>query len=44
MSNFLTQRAENFENAINSAKEIADILNVDPVFPKIRKKKKGNHV
>jgi hypothetical protein len=39
MSNFLTYRAENFESVINSAKEIADILDVDPVFPKIPKKK-----
>jgi hypothetical protein len=35
---------ENFESVINSVKEIVDILDVDPVLSKIRKKKKGNHV
>jgi hypothetical protein len=40
MSNFLTYRAENFESIINSAEEIANILDVDPVFPRIPKKKK----
>jgi Zn-dependent M32 family carboxypeptidase len=40
MSNFLTYTAENFESVINSAEEIVNILDVDPVFPKIRKKKK----
>jgi hypothetical protein len=40
MSNFLTYRAENFESITNSAEEIANILDVDPVFPKIPKKKK----
>jgi hypothetical protein len=40
MSNFLTYRAENFESIINTAEEIANILDVDPVFPKIPKKKK----
>jgi Zn-dependent M32 family carboxypeptidase len=42
MSNFLTYTAENFESVINSAEEIVNILDVDPVFSKIRKKKKGN--
>jgi hypothetical protein len=40
MSNFLTYTAENFESVINSAEEIVNILDVDPVFPKIGKKKK----
>jgi hypothetical protein len=44
MSNLLTYRAENFESIINSAKEIVDVLDVDPFFPEIRKKKKGNHL
>jgi hypothetical protein len=35
---------ENFESVINSPKKIADILDVDPVFPKIRSKKKENNV
>jgi hypothetical protein len=37
MSNFLTYRAENFECVINSAKEIVNILDVDPVFLKQKK-------
>jgi hypothetical protein len=41
MSNFLTYRAENL---INSAMEIEFILDVDPVSPKIRKKKKESNV
>jgi hypothetical protein len=37
MSNFLTYRAEHFECVINSAKEIVNILDVDPVFLKQKK-------
>jgi hypothetical protein len=40
MSNLLTYRAENFESIINSAKEIVDVLDVDPFFPKFERRKK----